>query len=618
MPHGGFNAGRSEAQPSPADGGHQSRALREMDELRLLRFLHDLDGQLRPARDVGRALRVALRATATFFAASSACVAAVTPGSRTARVLFAEPQAGPPLAGWDLGTLAAFTRGEEHPPPSGLMLSTVRRRKRSWGVLAVRQGVGAPSSRDRDALNRVASVVNTCIAHIERERMLGVRARIDRKILGQIRPQDLFYQILDGLRSLTEYDHSATLFLGDESDAHFDIEAEQIAWRKGKSGRIGRRVAMTAEVIDAAADGEVWGFTRRSGVWSAWSRRTPANLAALVEFTREADGERGDHAAPGSAAGEDSPLEEEILCAPLRLREGPLALLKVSALHAGSFGTYESELLAALLPQASVAMQNARRSESLHARMLGTERKHAMAELARGVAHDVNNAMGAALPLVQQLREEAESGHVDAQRFAIDLGHVERSMRVCRRIFGGMVNFARQAARPSGTGDLRTALDSALAILGDGMKRRRIEVRDGVASGLPPVLASQHEIEQVFLNIISNARDAMSDGGELSIDAVVDGGAVRVAVTDNGCGIPRERLPHVQEPFFTTKPNGSGLGLSVCRDIVWAAQGRLEIESDVGRGTIVRIVLPVQAGSSANSTGSRAACADLPTSGGCA
>lgn len=599
MPEPRTSSSHGDKPSSPASVTRPAHVYREMDELRLLRFLNDLDSQLRPARDVERALKVAMRATAAFFAAPAACIATVTPGSRAARLLVSDQHGRE----WDLGMLAAFTRGEHHPAPSGLMLATIRRRGRAWGVLAVRHATGLPSSRERDALNRVVTVVNTCVAHIERERMLDVRARIDRKVLVQIRPQDLFYQILDGLRSLTEYDHSATLYIGDESDQHFEIVAEQIAWRKGKSERIGRRLPMSDALISAAADGTVWGITRRDRVWRAWSDETPADLAALVEFTAESDPPSTSALNTASAANmAATAIENEILCAPLRLRDGPLAMLKVSALHAGSFGLYEAQLLAALLPQASVAMQNSRRTETLHAKVLETERKQAMAELARGVAHDVNNAMGAALPLVQQLREEVESGQFDAKRFATDLGHIERSMRVCCRIFGGMVSFARQAARPSGTGDLRIAVDSALAILGDGLARRHITVHDRVQTGLPAVLVSQHEIEQVFLNIISNARDAMTASGQLSIDAAIENEAVIVEITDTGCGIPRENLQRVQEPFFTTKSNGNGLGLSVCRDIIWAAQGHLAFESDVGRGTKVRIVLPVQAPSPAAPT----------------
>ncbi len=583
-------------KPSPsAPAGRPAHVYREMDELRLLRFLNDLDTQLRPARDVERALKVAMRATAAFFASPAACVAAVNPGSRVARLLVSDQRGKE----WDLGTLAAFTRGEDHPAPSGLMLATIRRRNRPWGVLAVQHATGLPSSRERDALNRVVAVVNTCVAHIERERMLEVRARIDRKILVQIRPQDLFYQILDGLRSLTEYDHSATLFIGDENDQSFEIVAEQIAWRKGKSERIGRRLPMSDAVISAAGDGKVWGITRRNAVWVPWSDETPGGLASLVGF--DAGSENPDGAAssrsnaPGSAA---SGMEHEILCAPLRLRDGPLALLKVSALHPGTFGLYEAQLLAALLPQASVAMQNSRRTETLHAKVLETERRQAMADLARGVAHDVNNAMGAALPLVQQLREEVETGMFDPERSAIDLAQIEHSILVCCRIFGGMLKYARQADRPSGTGDLRVAVDSALAILGDGLARRRIAVHDRVRVGMPAVPVSQHEIERVFLNLISNARDAMTTSGQLSIDAAVENDAVIVEIADNGCGIPRENLQRVVEPFFTTKPNGNGLGLSVCRDIIWAAQGHLTFESNVGRGTTVRVVLPIEPSSS--------------------
>ena len=111
------------------------------------------------------------------------------------------------------------------------------------------------------------------------------------------------------------------------------------------------------------------------------------------------------------------------------------------------FCPYEVELVSQFLPQTAVALRNARRAESLEQRVLIAERKHAMADLARGVSHDVNNALGAVLPLVQQLREEIDQGTLDPAVAAVDLAQFERSIQVCRRIFGGMLNI-RPGHRP--------------------------------------------------------------------------------------------------------------------------------------------------------------------------
>src|SRR5207244_11220253 len=136
------------------------------------------------------------------------------------------------------------------------------------------------------------------------------------------------------------------------------------------------------------------------------------------------------------------------LCCALRTAgDGVLGLLKVTARHAGWFGPYETELVGQFLPHASIALQNSQRTETLELNLRQAERKHAMANLARGVAHDVNNALGAVLPLVQNLRAELADGRVDQNLLADDLRHIERSVQVSRRIFDGMLRFARGEVR---------------------------------------------------------------------------------------------------------------------------------------------------------------------------
>src|SRR6185369_12254548 len=102
-----------------------------------------------------------------------------------------------------------------------------------------------------------------------------------------------------------------------------------------------------------------------------------------------------------------------------------------------------------------------------------------------------------------------------------------------------------------------------------------------VQEGLPDVPLSQGELDQVLLNIVGNARDAMLEGGgELVIRAFNDDqGGVCIDVSDTGVGIPADKLSRIFEPFYTTKPTGNGLGLSICRSIVWQAQGKIHVES---------------------------------------
>ena len=114
-----------------------------------------------------------------------------------------------------------------------------------------------------------------------------------------------------------------------------------------------------------------------------------------------------------------------------------------------------------------------------------------------------------------------------------------------------------------------------------------------IADPLPHAPCLQSDLEQVILNLVSNARDAMSDGGELRITADQHDSSLRIIVRDTGCGIEPQHLDKIQEPFFTTKSNGTGLGLSICRSIVWENRGKILFDSAAGRGTTVTVLLPI-------------------------
>jgi signal transduction histidine kinase len=109
---------------------------------------------------------------------------------------------------------------------------------------------------------------------------------------------------------------------------------------------------------------------------------------------------------------------------------------------------------------------------------------------------------------------------------------------------------------------------------------------------LPPVACAQSDLEQVLLNLLTNAREATQTGGLLTVEARPSPSGVDIAITDTGQGIAAEHLPRVLEPFFTTRSSGNGLGLTICRSIVWEAGGTIQIDSTVGAGTRVTVTIP--------------------------
>jgi signal transduction histidine kinase len=544
-------------------------------ELELLKFLDTLVQYLRSTREPRKALAFALRESRTFLHASSGCIAVAEAGEPDARVLLALPRTD----GWDLTHIGSFIRHLRPPVRSDVVLAPIRRRGAAWGAMAL-QRPGQPFDHaDGRLLARITAVVSDAIQSMDRDRMLEVRDRIDRRIMELIPPKDLFYQILDGLRSLTHYDHSSALLIRERGEDTLRVVAEQIAWTKARSRRVGLTLPIDGDLQRALLSAETHGFDRVHDHWRAWTGKPVARLAELLDYNRDGDGR-----APGR--------EASMLCAPLVARDGLIGVLKVAARHPGRLTPFDAELVDRFRSQAAVALQNLTRTESLQARMLTAERKHAIADLARTVSHDVNNALGAMLPLIQQMQADLQAGRMDREVYLGDLDQVHKSVQACRRIFGGMLSFARGGVRRSHHGEIPAALETALAVLNDGMQRRGVELVVEPFDPLPPVGCSQSDLEQVFLNLLTNAREACAQGGQVIVRIEPAPEHLTITIADTGCGIASEDLARVFEPFFTTKSSGSGLGLSICRSILWEVNGTVSVQSEIGRGTRVLVTVP--------------------------
>jgi len=552
-------------------------------DISLWAFLDELKSCLRAVSDDQRALTLSLRRTCEHFKVHDGCIAILTPDGSRADLISVIPRG----ARWDLDLLAAFLQKQRARIPPDIIMAPVNRRGRLWAVLALRGQ--RDFKRYLRALRRVARSISESIELIDWQRTIEVRSQIDRKIFKQVRPQDLFYQILHGLRSLTRYDHSSALLICDGRENTLQLVAEQIAWLKGKSRRIGLKLPLNEHVWTLMRNNIVYGFDRRNG-WDEWSGGKSSALAELLDYNKVVEGSVPDL------------RESSMLCAPLATRDGVLGVLKVAACHPGSFGRYEADLVQRFMPLAATAIQNSQRTVTLEAKMLEAEKKHAVANLLRGVSHDVNNALGCVLPLVQQLLADVQSNRLQGDTLSKDLQQIEQSIQTCRRIFGGMLALARGAVQGSAQANVRRALDSTLAVLRDGLERQGIHLDVELGSVVPNIQAGQGDLEQLFLNLATNARDAMLTGGVLSIKAATVGDSISILINDTGHGIPPEVMSRIHEPFFTTKHHGNGLGLSICRSIIGTLGGRLEIESQTGVGTQVKVLLPIVSDKMAGTT----------------
>jgi signal transduction histidine kinase len=214
--------------------------------------------------------------------------------------------------------------------------------------------------------------------------------------------------------------------------------------------------------------------------------------------------------------------------------------------------------------------------------------------LAGGVAHEINNPLQAILQGAQRIRKYPE----DTQRHQQSASLMEQAAQRCSAIVQSLLSYTRRSGGEFAPVDLNGVVDSTLALLRSHLGQAGIAVR--VERGeLPAVEGNFNELCTVLTNLAMNARDVLATEGRqgvVEITTAAVAGEVVLRVRDNGPGIPAELRQRIFDPFYTTKPvgSGTGLGLSIVQGIVQRHQGRIEVESEEGGGTIFIVSLPVQ------------------------
>jgi signal transduction histidine kinase len=228
----------------------------------------------------------------------------------------------------------------------------------------------------------------------------------------------------------------------------------------------------------------------------------------------------------------------------------------------------------------------------------------ALGTLSAGIAHEINNPIGIITSRVEVMLLEAEGEELPAE-LRKDLDVILRHARRVASITQGLLSFARQSSGVRVPVNLNRVIEEILQLVQKDMDRAQVRVILQRDEALPEIVADANAIGQVLLNLLTNARRAMPDGGEITIETAHDpeAGSVRLVVRDTGTGIAPEILPKIFDPFFTTKPDGTGLGLSVSHGIIHDHQGSVDVESQVGKGTTFTVTLPVEAGPGALAAG---------------
>ncbi|HMF56557.1 MAG TPA: ATP-binding protein [Pyrinomonadaceae bacterium] len=253
----------------------------------------------------------------------------------------------------------------------------------------------------------------------------------------------------------------------------------------------------------------------------------------------------------------------------------------------------EVGLLASVFNEMSRKMAaDIERLRELNEHLIRTEKLAAAGTLAAGVAHEVNNPLASISSLIQmiQARENLDADTREMLRL------IQTQIARITQVLRDMMNFASTRPQTRAPLDINRTLEATLHLAGFDKAFQQLSVQVQASDNLPQVLADADQIQQVFLNILLNARDAMPGGGHLLVRTFYhpEDKIVEVEFCDTGSGIRPEILPKIFDPFFTTKPTGTGtgLGLAVCYGIITAHGGHIEIGANDGTGACVRVTLP--------------------------
>jgi len=242
--------------------------------------------------------------------------------------------------------------------------------------------------------------------------------------------------------------------------------------------------------------------------------------------------------------------------------------------------------------QVIIFEQDVTQEKRLEANLIQSEKLAAVGQLAAGVAHEINNPLSAVIANAQLLRRDLPDESIDA-RESVELIEIAglRASQVVRNLMG----FARKEQYDFVAIDLNETILNALSLVKHELASRSMEIKTVLEEDLPMIHASKDHLQSVWVNIILNALDSMESGkGVIQISTTFLDDEFKVRISDNGAGIPPDKVTKIFEPFFTTKDpgRGTGLGLSICHRIVKQHGGFIQVDSLTGTGTTFTISLP--------------------------
>ena len=295
---------------------------------------------------------------------------------------------------------------------------------------------------------------------------------------------------------------------------------------------------------------------------------------------------------------------------PLTTKGASLGVMCVSALNPNTFSSEFVEFLTVIGNHIGVAVDNANMHKNIkeayqdlkevQEQIVWTEKLASLGKLAATIAHEINNPLAGVLNYIRLIIKQLSRNnfsHEKLEDISRYLKIMESETARCGDIVKDLLAFARRTKITMESNNIEDIINKTLNLISHELEMKELQVRKNIAPNLPKVKCDFKQIQQVLLNLLYNASEAMPSGGTLTITANKADGAkalIEVAISDTGCGISEKDMENIFEPFFTTKEEGKGvgLGLSVVYGIIARHNGTIAVESEPGKGSTFTIRLP--------------------------
>ncbi|MGB9442067.1 MAG: ATP-binding protein, partial [Desulfobacterales bacterium] len=281
---------------------------------------------------------------------------------------------------------------------------------------------------------------------------------------------------------------------------------------------------------------------------------------------------------------------------PLAVREQMIGLIRIYLPQRREFSDDELDFIITVAEQCACIIERVQLMENQQAQFdhLATqmEKMSSLGRMAAGIAHEINNPLAGILLYSSNMSKKVPQGGPLEEGLNIIIKETQR----CKTIIQGLLEFARDREPQKVPADINAIMETALGILDNEFRLRHVDLERQLAVDMTKTLLDENQIEQVFINLLLNALNAVEENGSVTVKSAMNSNqkTVQVEITDNGCGIAADDIEKIFEPFYSTKAKGTGLGLAVSYGIIQNHQGDIRVYSVPGQGTRFTLEFPIR------------------------